>query len=231
MAKAKKSTYQNEMEMLRHALKMKWSDKDISSILSRIVEINMNGDGEGAAVDTRDIMATYASGWYWAQVNLAYQPYTAYYDFDAINIHIYFPFKKQPSGLGAVEGLSEYDIDPDVVYARVDTRINGAVVKRLVLLTTNTNESKKVIKHYSELMNDELSGAFDSSLPDGDWELLDEERGLYHAPTKTPVSYVPMTIKRALKSGAHKRIAAVYDKWHRGGRKTKVDYQNALSLY
>lgn len=32
-------------------------------------------------------------------------------------------------------------------------------------------------------------------------------------------------------SGAPKRIAAVYDKWWRGGRKTDVDYQNALSLY
>lgn len=236
MAKAKKSEYQNEMEMLRHALKTRWSDKDISSILSRVVEINMNGEGEGAVVDTKDVMATYATGWYWAQVNLTYQPYytlgNGHYDFDAINIHIYFPFRKQPSGAGAAEGLNEYDINPDAVYARVDTRINGAVVKRLVLLTTNANESKKVIKHYSELMNDELSGAFDSFIEHPDYtRYCDPETGERYFTAETPVSYVPLTIDRALKSGAHKRIAAVYDKWHRGGRKTDVDYQNALSLY
>lgn len=73
MSKAKKSAYQNEMEMLRHALKARWSGKDISSILSRVVEINMNGEGEGAVVDTKDVMATYAAGWYWAQLNLTYQ--------------------------------------------------------------------------------------------------------------------------------------------------------------
>lgn len=232
MAKAKKSAYQSEMEMLRHALKARWSDKDISSILSRIVEINMDGDGEGAVVDTRDIMATYASGWYWAQVNLTYQPYSAYYDFDATNIHIYFPFKKQPSGAGAAEGLNEYDINPDVVYARVDTRINGSAVKRLVLLTTNANESKKVIKHYSELMSEELNSAFDSFIKHNDYTRDgDPETGEWYFTAETPISYVPMTIKRALKSGAAKRIAAVYDKWHRGGLKTDVDYQNALSLY
>lgn len=236
MAKAKKSEYQNEMEMLRHALKTRWSDKDISSILSRVVEINMNGEGEGAVVDTKDVMATYATGWYWAQVNLTYQPYytlgNGHYDFDAINIHIYFPFRKQPSGAGAAEGLNEYDINPDAVYARVDTRINGSAVKRLVLLTTNANESKNVIKHYSELMSEELINASDSFIKHNDYTRDgDPETGEWFFTAETPISYVPMTIKRALASGAPKRIAAVYDKWWRGGRKTDVDYQNALSIY
>ena len=118
------------------------------------------------------------------------------------------------------------------MYARVDTRINGAVVKRLVLLTTNANESKKVIKHYSELMSEELSNASDSFIKHNDYTRDgDPETGEWFFTAETPISYVPMTIKRALASGAPKRIATVYDKWWRGGRKTKVDYQNALSLY
>lgn len=64
MAKTKKTAYQSEMETLRHALKMGWSDKDVASALTRVVELNMNGDGEGAVVDTEKTMATYASGWY-----------------------------------------------------------------------------------------------------------------------------------------------------------------------
>lgn len=39
-----------------------------------------------------------------------------------IALHLYFPFKKEPRGLGAVEGLSEYDVNPDVVYVRVSAR-------------------------------------------------------------------------------------------------------------
>lgn len=58
--------------------------------------------------------------------------------------------------------------------------------------------------------------------------------GEYYFTAKTPVSYVPLTIKRALKSGAPKRIAAVYDKWwfmRNDQVKSDVDYQNALSIY
>ena len=232
MAKTKKTAYQSEMETLRHALKMGWSDKDVASVLTRVVELNMNGDGEGAVVDTEKIMATYASGWYWAQVNLTYQPFTAYYDFDAISITIYFPFRKKPSGIGAASGLGEYDINPDVVYARVNVRIDGKFVRRLVLLTTNASESKKVIEFYSDLMNDELSSTSDSFIEHPDYTRYgDLNTGEYYFTTETPVSYAPLTIDRALKSGAPRRIAAVYDKWHHGGSKTRVDYQNALSLY
>ena len=228
---AKKSDYQAEVENLWHALKMKWSDKDVSHIITRVVERIMSGEGCTPFMDTQDIMPTYAKGWYWAQANIMPGREGVGVRDPEIGLHLYFPFKKEPFGIGAAEGLNEYDVSPDVVYVRVSARIHGAVIKRLVLLTTDANESKKVIRYFSELLNEPLSGAFDSSLPDGDWELLDEERGLYRVPTKTPVSYVPMTIKRALKSGAPRRIAAVYDKWWRGGRKTDVDYQNALSLY
>ena len=61
MAK-KSSGYKAEVENLWHALKMKWSDKDIASTLSRVVEHIMDGEGCEPFVDTRDIMPTYAAG-------------------------------------------------------------------------------------------------------------------------------------------------------------------------
>lgn len=65
MAK-KSSVYKDEVENLWHALRMKWSDKDVASVITRVVECIMDGEGCEPFVDTRDIMPTYAAGWYWA---------------------------------------------------------------------------------------------------------------------------------------------------------------------
>lgn len=232
----KSSDYQAEVENLWHALKMKWSDKDVATVITRVVERIMDGEGCEPFVDTRDIMPTYAAGWYWAQVNIMPGRGGAVGHDAEIALHLYFPFKKEPRGLGAVEGLSEYDVNPDVVYVRVSARIHGTVIKRLVLLTADADESKKVIRHFSKLLNKPLSTAFDSFLEERIGFCDDEnlKPGEYYFTAKTPVSYVPLTIDRALKSGAPKRIAAVYDKWWLSDNyrtKSDVDYQNALSLY
>ena len=214
---------------------MNWSDKDVASVITRVVERIMDGEGCTPFVDTQNLMPTYVAGWYWAQVSvLPGREGRGARDL-SLGLHLYFPFKKEPRGLGAVEGLSEYDVNPDVVYVRVSARIHGTVIKRLVLLTTDANESKKVICHFSELLNKPLSTSFDSFLEeriDCDDENL--KPGEYYFTAKTPVSYVPLTIDRALKSGAPKRIAAVYNKWWLSDNyreKSSVDYQNALSLY
>lgn len=234
---AKKSDYQAEVENLWHALKTKWSDKDVASVIARVVECIMDGEGCTPFVDTQNLMPTYAAGWYWAQVSvLPGREGLGPRDL-SLGLHLYFPFKKEPRGFGAVEGLNEYDVNPDVVYVRVAARINGTVIRRLVLLTTDTNESKKVIRHFSELLNEPLRTAFDCFLEERLDPCDDDEElkpGEYYFTAKTPVSYVPLTIKRALKSGAPRRIAAVYDKWWfipNDLVKSDVDYQNALSIY
>ena len=236
MAK-KNNGYNAEVENLWHALRMNWSDKDVASVITRVVERIMDGEGCTPFVDTQNLMPAYAAGWYWAQVSVLPGREGRGAQDLSLGLHLYFPFKKEPRGLGAVEGLNEYDVNPDVVYVRVAARINGTVIKRLVLLTTDTNESKKVIRHFSELLNKPLSTAFDCFLEERLDPCDDDEElgpGEYYFTAKTPVSYVPLTIKRALKSGAPRRIAAVYDKWwfmRNDQVKSDVDYQNALSLY
>lgn len=42
MAK-KSSGYKDEVENLWHALRMKWSDKDVASVITRVVECIMDG--------------------------------------------------------------------------------------------------------------------------------------------------------------------------------------------
>lgn len=194
--------YKGAMEALHREIETGWVSKHLQDALYRVVKLSMAGSGERPAVDALALMPASIEGWYWAQVNLTPARRNAH----DTTIHIYFPFN--PNVKGPLPAVCADGSRPDVVYARVTSRVNASVVLRMSMLTKDKEKSSEVIEYYSDLLYGSLSRA-----------------------TAGYVSCAPLTIHDAMgKSSTMLRLNTIYNNWRTGHKSPRFDYLDILSF-